>query len=275
MKISYQKGVIAFLLILSVSGCSSAINPFYQMHPQSMQSFKDRRPPRDNIFAEKGGFAKKKPIDPFQEQALETGGYQQGLIGDIETPAVINTPPQQPQKIEAIPNNIQSTPNSEGNQQTPPAAAPNTANKTADAYDYLRDISSHGAMFEQGSGNNNYGYNYYELADEIGAPTAPTITLQPVVTTNNQQTKPAIIKAHALDDLPPSKQETRRPAQQNANMCKLNKNNLLWRNFADSSSGSSTSADGQITPQELQHAKDAKYPELKDVPVNSKNIKTS
>ncbi len=279
------KVALSLCTLIYLCGCSSAISPFYNRHPQSSQSFGDRRAPRDNVFAENGGFAKKKPADPFQESSMDGASFQQGLIGDIESPMSVgnNT------SIPAAPNAEQNA--APANNNVAPSAPvpvagqnmPNASlnNKTANAYDY---ITAPGYFAEQGSSNRDIGYNFYEIADSIvdDADDTPEEQSSTVLASAGvmQQAKlnPGIIKAQTLDDLPPAVNEKAVKqkggasyAQENHNICKLNAEKAPWHKIAlafnAQQSETTPESERQITPEELDKATQDNYPELKNVPV--------
>ena len=87
-KNSTQKSYCILLAALCLSGCSSAINPWYEKHPQNSQSFDERRIPRENDFIVNGGYKKKKKANPFtslNSSPVIIGGSNQALVGDLHS----------------------------------------------------------------------------------------------------------------------------------------------------------------------------------------------
>jgi|GEM_PF-3006504 hypothetical protein len=157
MKALSKKNIAALILLIQVCACSSAVNPFYNRHPQFGQSFAEKRPPRDNIYAEKGGYAKKKQIDPFQgQQSAYMPGIQQGLIGEV---------PQNYYSAEKQESSTQQTAGQSESKITADNSAPEKTNSgsapsASTSVETLTKIIN-----EQGSGD--FGYSFYDLGDEI------------------------------------------------------------------------------------------------------------
>jgi hypothetical protein len=155
MKAFNKKNIAALVLLMQVCACSSAVNPFYNRHPQFSQSFSEKRPPRDNIYAEKGGFAKKKQVDPFQSQQTSyIPGIQQGLIGEVpQNYAAENKAPSSQQQAGQDANKA-TTDNS-----TPEKTNSGNSSATTSVETLTQIIN------EQGSGD--FGYSFYDLGDDI------------------------------------------------------------------------------------------------------------
>ncbi|KIE04977.1 hypothetical protein NF27_EY00730 [Candidatus Jidaibacter acanthamoeba] len=215
---------------LSLLGCSSAINPWYNnKHPQRKQSFIKRHPVRDNMFVENGGLSKKSKNNPFTTDIgangfystnpgikpinKTTGVYKNPLGGSYSAEVERNNEVIQHRNTETKKKGEESSimsffkggvgktksffsgeDNSPSSQQNAIEQAPTEIKRVPKGnYDTSnQSLPDDDLNITEQGGSSSLGYSYYDFADDLPTPPAAAVTTKPNVSSSEFR-KPKVV----------------------------------------------------------------------------------